>query len=233
MARLSRKQLKHDRFVEEIGEQVHFLAEHRNQALAALAAVIVVAVGTAAFFSYQSSQDQAGRIALFDSLRLYHGAVTSEQRPGYVTFATTGERVRRTTESLEKLRTDFAGRKEAQAADYYLGLLNTEQEKLDEAKPLLESAISGADPVYGSLARLALADVLRRQDDIEGAKAQYQALIDKPTSVVPASRAKLELARSLTEKDPAQATALLEELVAEGGPATGAASLTLRKIRGS
>ena len=86
--------------------------------------------------------------------------------------------------------------------------------------------------MYRSLARLSLADVLSRVSEASEAESEYQALVENPTSVVPVSRAKLALARHLAKTDLAAARTLLEELMAEPGPVSVAASTALRRLGG-
>ncbi len=159
--------------------------------------------------------------------------MTTEQRTGSVTFTTNGERYRRTTEAMEKVKSDYSGSPAAAAADYYIALLEVEQQENEAARKRLEDVIGQADDTYASLARLTLAGLLADSGDIDGAKKHYQALIDKPTAVVPAARAKLEMARAMVPSDPVGARALLEELMGEPGPVGAAAGVALREIPGA
>lgn len=230
---LSRKELKHDAFVEEVGHQVHFLAQHRKQVVVGLVVVIALIVGIASFVGYQRTRAAAANAALQDAVRLFNGTVTTEQAMGRVTFATTGERNRRVTEALEGIKSEYSGTDQAAAADYYLGLLNVEEGEYDAAKTHLQVAVAGAGPQYSSLARLTLANVLGIQGDVATAREHYDALVKNPSEVVPADRAKLELARMLADKDPEAAKPLLEELVQQPGPVSVAAGSTLRRLQGS
>jgi predicted negative regulator of RcsB-dependent stress response len=132
--------------------------------------------------------------------------------------------------ALEKVKTDFAGTDAAAAADYYYALFDIEAEDYAAAKTKLQSAIAGADSEYASLARLTLADALTAEGDVAGARAEYEKLVSNPTTVVPASRAKLALARTIAESDPAAARALLQELIDASGPASTVAAQELRKL---
>lgn len=233
MAKITRKQLKQDRFVEEVGRQAAYFTAHRKQVLGAAVAILLGIVAAVSWVRYERSQEGAARKALYEAIRLYHGAVTTEQRLGFLTFATTGERIRRTSEAFDEVISEFGSHKQGKAAEYYLGLLEMEQEKLDEARKRLEAVVPEADEAYSSLARLALADLLARQGDAEGSRKHYQHLIDHPTRVVPANRAKLELARKLAESNPEEAKPILEELMAEPGPAAAAAGAALRRLEGA
>ncbi len=229
MAGFTRKQLKQDKFVEGVGHRLEYFQEHRKTLIGAAVLIVAGIVGVTSWMGYQQRRDASARVALQEAVRLFHGTVTTEQRVGYITYATTGERMRRTTEALENVRDEYSGRNEGVGSLYYLALLEIEQDKLDEAQQLLEQAMSGSG-VYSGLARLTLAQSLGRQGEIDAAREHYQYLIDHPSGVVSSDRAKLELGRLLVDHDPEAAKPLLEELIANPGPAAGAATAALREI---
>lgn len=233
MSEFSRKELKHDQFIEEVGQFYGFYRNHKQTVLIGAAVVIALVVGISSYFGYRERQKAEAAAALEEAVRLYHGVVTTEQRTGYVTFTTNGERYRRTTEAMDKVKSDYAGSPAAAAADYYVALLEIEQQENDAARTRLEAVVGKADETYGSLARLTLAGLLAESGDLDGAKKHYQALIDNPSAVVPAARAKLEMARSMIASDPTGAKALLEELMGEPGPVGAAAGVALRDIPGA
>jgi len=231
VAGLSRKDLKHDKFVEEVGQSVRFFRSHRNQVIGAAVLVIAAVVGVSSWMGYSRSQNEAAQLALQEAVRLYHGSVTTEQRAGVVSFATSGERMRRTTEAFEQIKIDSPGSDSATAAEYYLALLEVEDGKAEEARTRLQKLVSGASGGnYVGPARLTLAQMLAREGKIDEARSEFESLIKNPSAIVPAERAKLELARVLAEHDPAAARPLLEELSTVQGPVSAAASLALSRL---
>ena len=232
MAEFSRKQLKQDRFAEVVGREVALFQRHKTSITIAAVAVIAAILGGYSYSAYRAQQAMEAKAAFMSAVRLYGGVVTTEPRPGFITYTTASERQRRVTEALEGILNDFPNREEAAGAYYYLGLLDIEQQKDDEAKADLEQAIAKGGE-YASMARLVLADLQGRSGQIEEAKKHYQALIDNPSGLVPKERAQLALARMLADKDPEAAKPLLEELMAQPGAVSVAASTTLRRIQGS
>lgn len=229
MSGFTRKDLKHDKFVEEVGHQYAYFTSHRKVIVGGAVLVIAAIVGLSSWMSYRSARSSDARQALQEAVRLFHGTVTTEQRTGYITYATTGERYRRTGEALEKVRLEYSGTEEARGAQYYLGLLDIEQGKGEEAVSKLQEASSGSGP-YASLARLTLAQQLGRMGRIDEAREQFQRLIDNPSEVVSADRAKLELGRLLAEHDPEAAKTVLESLIETSSPASAPATTVLRDL---
>lgn len=230
MANFKRKDLKHDKFVEEVGREIEYFSEHRTLILVGLAVAVVAIVGGGWFYSRQQTKNLDSMAALQEAAVMFSRPVSVDPQPGVQAFVTSGERTREVTAALEKVKTGFPGTEAAAAADYYYALFDIEAEDYAAAKTKLQSAISGADAEYASLARLALADVLSAEDDVAGARSEYEKLVSNPTTVVPASRAKLALARTIAKSDPAGARSLLQELVDGTGPASTIAAQELRKL---
>jgi predicted negative regulator of RcsB-dependent stress response len=230
VANIKRKDLKHDRFVEEVGRDLQYFNEHRTIILVGAAIAIIAIVGGGWFYTHQKNEKLDSMAALQEAAVMFSRPVSVDPQPGTQAFVTSGERQRVVTEALEKVKTGYPGTKAAAAADYYYALFDVEAEDYAAAKTKLQSAISGADAEYASLARLALADVLTAEGDTAGARAEYEKLVNNPTTVVPASRAKLALARTIAESDPAAARSLLQELVDATGPASTIAAQELRKL---
>jgi len=230
VANINRKYLKQDKFVQEVGRDIEYFTEHRTTILVGLAVAVIVIVGGGWFYSHQQSQRLDSMAALQEAAVMFSRPVSVDPQPGMQAFVTSGERMREVTAELEKVKTGFPGTEAAAAADYYYALFDMEAEDYAAAKTKLQSAISGADSEYASLARLAMADVLVAEDDVAGARAEYEKLVSSPTTVVPASRAKLALARTIAKSDPAGARSLLQELVDTTGPASTIAAQELRKL---
>ncbi len=231
MAHINRKDLKHDKFVQEVGHQVAYFTEHRSKILTSGAAILILIVGGALYFNHQRTVALDSMDALLTAAVNFGIPVTISPEPGQRAYATSGERMREVGASLETVKTDFPGTDAASAADYYYALLDIEQEDLAAAKTKLQSAVAGANAEYASLARLALAGVLASEGDVAGARQEYERLVASPTVAAPAARSQLALARLLAPNDPEAARPLLEELADSAGPAAAsAAAEELRKL---
>jgi hypothetical protein len=231
VAEFSRKKLKQDRFAQVVGQEVALFQKHRTAITIAAVVIVAAILGGYSYQAYRERVADEASTQFLAAVRLYHGVVTTEQRPGFITFTTSGERQRRCTEAFEQVIKDYSGRDEAVGARYYLGLLDLEQGKFPEGEEKLKEAMNDGGP-YGALARLSLADALADQGKADDARKEYQYLIEHPTPIVPKERAQLQLARMLADTDPAAAKPILEELMAQPGPVSVSAGTTLRQIQG-
>ena len=94
MDRITRKQLKTDKFAAEVGHTVAFLEEHRRQAIIVGAIVLAIVVGSIGTYFYLQRQHLERQIALRQALRTYDAQVSSEPNPFIMTFKTIEEKKR-------------------------------------------------------------------------------------------------------------------------------------------
>jgi tetratricopeptide (TPR) repeat protein len=233
MAKISRKSLKRDEIGDDLRISVGYVVDHRNKIIIAAVLAVAIGAGLAFYLGHRRTQRAEARKALQEAIELFHGRVDTEQRIGIITFTTTIERRTRTTEAFESVKQRFAGTPEADAADYYVALLQIEQEQYQEAQPRLETASRSSDAEIAALARLALAEVFDRLGKDAEAREQYQYLVDHPTTMVPKGRAQLALARYLMTREPEKAREILTELIQQPGVLGGAATAVLGEMPGS
>ncbi len=233
MAKISRKSLKRDEIREELEVSVNYVVEHRKAV--AITAVLALLIGSALAFylGHRRTQTTAARKALQAAIEQFHGRVDTEPHMGIVTFTTSIERRERVTEAFQGVEKEFPGTPEADASKYYLGLLDLEQEKYQDAQPKLEAAIQSSNKEFAALARLALAECYQGLGKDAEAKQQYQYLVAHPTTMVPKGRAQLALARYLSTREPEEAKQILNELIRQPGVLGGAASAALREMSGA
>ena len=212
MARFRRKDLKRDRFVEEVSEGVGFVAAHRNHFIVGGVAAVVALVGGVGYWSYASQRAVESRSALLKATALYSGVVSDEDLPGVVTFSTSEERVERVTRALDQVSLDFAGTAAAAGAAFYSGLLDRDEGNLVEARSHFEQGMRGSGTEYPALARLALGDLLLQQGDAEAAREHFESVAANPTRTVSRDRAEIEVARTWISSDPGKARELLSAI---------------------
>ena len=86
MARLSRKQLKKDRFAEEVGHSVVYVSSHRKQFLIWGALGVALIIGIVSYAGYRRARSADARAEFHKAVNMYHGKVDTEERPGGITF---------------------------------------------------------------------------------------------------------------------------------------------------
>ena len=230
MKRFRRKDLRRDRFVEEVSQQVEYVSRHRKLFVAAGVTILVALVGGAGFWTYSQNVATSSNAALLDAIELYHGVVTTEDLPGLKTYATEGERIDTVTRALDTIMLDYSGTGAAAGAAFYSGLLDRKEGNRAEAESHFEQSIRGSGSEYPAMARLALSAMLMEDGDHEAAREILQVVVDNPTRTVSKDRASIELARTFIKSDPEQARTMLLAIQSENGPASPLAAAVLETL---
>lgn len=223
MDRLTRKELKTDRFQVETRHVFDYLSEHRREAirygiLAAVAVVVVLGI-----YLYGRHQKNVRYQVLEAALRIYQAPVGSTEPGGYPTRA---ERDKAVTKAFTDLLGRYSSGEEATVARYYLGSMAAYEGRYAEAEKHLRTAAEGGPSAYASLAKLALAEVYAGQGKVSEAEKLLRSLMNKPTLFVSKEQAAIELARILAPAKPAEARKLLEPLRTNKRSAVSRAALT-------
>lgn len=230
MARLRRKDLKRDRFVEEVTHQVEYVTGHRRQFIGGGLALVLALAGGTGYWTYARQERIVSQAALQEAIELFHGVVAAESRPGVKTFATELERIDQVTRALDAVALDHAGTEAAAGAAYYSGLLDREQGHQAEAQSHFEQAVRGEGEEYPALARLALGGLLFAQGDAATARTHFEALAERPTRTISRDRARIEVARTFAASDPERAREILNEIQSGNGPASSLAASLMETL---
>jgi predicted negative regulator of RcsB-dependent stress response len=221
--RLTRKELKTDRFQVETRHFLDYLEEHRPEAIRygiIAAVVVVVALG---IYLVNRHQVNARHEALGAALRIY-GAPIGSSAPG--SYATQAERDKALLKSFTELAGRYSGSEEAAVALYYLGSIAADQGRLADAEKAFQQVADSRYAAYGSLAKVALAEIWAGQGKLAEAEKLLRSLMEKPTLFVSKEEAAIELGRLLAPTKPAEARKLLEPLRADKRSVISRAALT-------
>jgi len=210
--RLTRKELKTDKFAVEVQHGVEYVTEHRQQMAlwGAIAAVVVIAV--VGWYIYSNHEHGVREQKLAEALRIQNSQVgPTSANPWVLTFPTEEARQKALTTALTELATKYSGSEEGTVAQYLLGASAADKGNLGEAERRLRDAVDGKGP-YTSMAKLALARVLASEGKINDAESLLRSLIEKPTVFVSKDEATIVLAQILAPTRPEEARKLLEPL---------------------
>lgn len=230
MDRVTRHDLKTDKFVEEVGQTVHYVDEHRSELIRyggiALAVIVLAAGG---WFFYQSRKAER-QVALMHAVETYNAPIMPTPRDGVKSFTTQADKDKALGKELNDLATKYSGSDEGAAALYMLGLNAADAAKLDEAERYLKRAAEEGGAEYSSLAKLSLAQLYAGTGKQADAEKLLRGLIDNPTMFVAKDQATLVLARIIGKTKPEEAKKLLEPLRTVNGPISRIAIQAIAEI---
>ena len=224
-----RRELKHDKFVEQVGHGVEYAAEHRSQVIkygiGALVALLI-AVGAYWYINHQRDLRQA---ALRDAMAAFEAGI-GQGGQFLRSFPNQAEKDKAVVKELGEVASKYSGKEEGKIAQYFLGLHHADKGNLAEAEKNLKSVAESGNDAYASQAKLSLAQVYDSMGRQADAEKLLRSLINDPTILVSKEQATITLARLLAPKNPAEARKLLEPLRAERGPVSRAAITLLGEI---
>jgi len=212
MDRHTRKQLKSDKFAQEVGHTFEFMTEHRRDVIryGSIAAVVILIAG--GIYFYQKHTGSVREEALAQALRIEDAKISPTPQPPNMTFATQAEQDAAWNKAFTDVATKYRGSQEGAIAGLYLGSRLAEKGKIDESMKWLKDVAESAPKDYGSVAKVSLAEAYAGQGNLTEAKKLMQDVIDNPTTLVSKDMAQIELAGMLSSTDPAAARKLLDPL---------------------
>ena len=227
MARITRKELKTDKFALEVEHTVTYFEEHRRQVLryGAIAAVMVLFI--VGIFIYRNRQAAARQQELATAIAMQEASIGSANPGSQFSFATLSDREKAATSAFAKVALNHSGSREAQVALNYLGAIATDQGKLDEAEKRFKEVAAGSDQRIASLAKLSLAQIYFVQNRNKDGEAVLRDLIAHPTEFVSKEQATFSLARALLKSNPTEARRLMEPLRTSSNAAVSQEAINL------
>jgi predicted negative regulator of RcsB-dependent stress response len=229
VARITRKELKSDKFAQEVGLTVTFFEEHRKDVIRyggiGLAAIILIG----SFLIYQRHQVTARQEALGAAIAIQESPV-GPAATGSHAFPSQEAKDAAAIQAFAGLAAKYSGSNEGAIAEYYLGSIAADQGKMAEAEKHFLVVMDRANANYASLAKLALADMYYSDGRNAQGEKTLRDLMAHPTIFVSADTATINLARHLATTNPAEARKLLAPLKDGKGAAAGVAQLLYSEL---
>jgi predicted negative regulator of RcsB-dependent stress response len=218
VARITRKELKSDKFALEVGQTVSFFEEHRQEILRYGAIALGAAVLIAGWLVYQKHQRAGREEALASAIQVQEAPVGGAPNSSGMTFPTQAAKDEATTKAFSGLAAKYPGTTEGEVAHYYLGAIDADASKMAEAEKHFQEVAEHGNAGFSSLAKLSLAQIYFADGREAQGEKLLRDLMDHPTALVSQEQAAVTLARYLIIKRPADARKLLDPLKTISGP---------------
>jgi predicted negative regulator of RcsB-dependent stress response len=209
VARITRKELKSDKFAQEVGLTVTFFEEHQKDVVRyggiGVAAVLLVS----GFFIYQRHEHAAREEALAQAIRVQETPVANVATNGQQIYQTQDAKDQAAIKAFADIESKYSGSDEAQIAEYYLGCVHSDQGKMADAEKNFLNVANRGDKNYASLAKVALADIYFSDGRVDQGEKMLRDLMEHPTIFVSKEQAALSLAKHLIGRKNAEVRKLL------------------------
>ena len=212
MDRLTRKELKSDKFALEVQHSVEYVSEHRRQLVRwggiGAAAVLLIVGG----FVYRNYQRGVRQEKLATAMQIMNANIGQNPADNSLSFPTTVDKDKAFDKAFTELAAKYPGTDEGLLAEFYLGTHAADAGAIDEAAKHYKVVADAGNGPYSSMAKLSLAQIYASQGKQKDGEQLIQSVIDHPTELVSKEAATIALARLIAPKDPARARKMLEPL---------------------
>jgi len=227
--KLTRKELKSDKFALEVQHSVEFVSQHRQQMIRLAAPAVAVVLIVIGVLWYRSYQHNARQEMLHSAMQVQNSTVGSSQsqNQNIVSFPTQEARKTAVVKAWRDLLAKYPGTEEGAIAEFFLGTTAADDGNLPEAVKHFQAAIDSGSASYASEAKLALAQVYAAQGKLNDGVKLIQSVVDHPTVMVSKDAAILALADLIKTSDPKRAKQLVDPLRTSTRSAVSKAAITM------
>jgi predicted negative regulator of RcsB-dependent stress response len=230
--RITRRELKTDKFAVEVEHTVDFVTEHRRELIIYGSVVVAVVLISVGIYFFQRHQHAVREQALADAIQIQEAPVGPPNPGAIIVFPTEEAKRAAAAKAFGDVASKYSGSAEAATAKYYLGATAADQGNMAEAEKRFKEAAEAGDKNYSSLARYSLAQVYVAEGRSADAEKILRDLMAHPTLFVSKDQATISLARTIAHTKPDEARKLLEPLRTQTGPVSQAAINALGELPG-
>jgi predicted negative regulator of RcsB-dependent stress response len=209
--RHTRKELKGDRFAEEVFDVFDWASEHKVEVFRYGALILILTAVVAGGFYYSRSRADAREEALAQALRI-DDATVGDAPGGALHFATQAEKDKERLKAFTDLATKYSGTQEGAFGAFALAGDAVDKGNLAEAEKRFREVADGGPKVYAPIAKLSLAQVLGAEGKTADAQKILQDLAKNPSLMVSKEAATIALAQVIAKSNPTEALKLLGPL---------------------
>jgi predicted negative regulator of RcsB-dependent stress response len=225
VARITRKELKTDKFALEVEHTAEFFEEHRKEIIRYGAAGLVAVLLIFGYYFYSRQQHATREQELSKAIQVQEAPVGLSGNGG-AAYLTQADKDKESTRVFSDLAAKYPGTTEGEIALYYLASVQSDEGKLAEAEKSFQQVAQKGNEKYASLAKLALAQIYFADGRAAQGESTLRDLMTNPTVFVSKEQAQITLARYLMLRNPAEARKLLDPLRTQGG-AVGSVAISL------
>ena len=212
MDRQTRKDLKTDKFAEDVFDVFDWASVHKAEVARYGAILVVVVLIIVGVVYYNRGQAAAREEALAKALRIDDATTGEVVQPANMHFDTEAEKDKARIQAFTELSAKYKGTQEAAVADMYLGSYAVDAGNLAEAEKRYKKVVDDGPKAYAGLARLSLAQVYSSEGKMADAEKVLRDAIANPSLTVSKEHATIVLGQLLAQSNPAEAHKLLDPL---------------------
>ncbi|HVT43764.1 MAG TPA: tetratricopeptide repeat protein [Thermoanaerobaculia bacterium] len=155
--KLIRKEIKHDKFVEDVNIAYGYLQKNRPVLFLAIAGVAALIAATWGVFAYREAQERKAQARLGEAITILGAPVSETPQGAGPVYRTEEEKTTKAQPILEEVAKEYGGTDAADIAELFLARLAATRGDLETARPKLERFVrEHGDHVLAGGAQLSL-----------------------------------------------------------------------------
>lgn len=231
MNRKFRKQIKGDRFAQEVGATVSWVDHHKELLTRYGAIALGVVLVAGGIYFYLRHQASVREEALAQAMRIDGATVGAAQAvAGSLGYPTQEEKDKARVKAFTDLYARYHGSQEGAIGEMYMASDTADKGDLVNAERMYKDVVDSAPKEYASMATLALASVYSAEGKDADAEKLLRNLVAHPTMTVSKEEATIHLAKLIGCSHPDEARALLNPLRMERTSVSRASVSTLGEL---
>ncbi len=215
---ISRKELKQDKLKESFQHGAEAVYSHSTVATIVVALFLVIVVGYAGWKFYSDRRTLQASVGLDDAMKTFGariGLANPNADANDLTFLTEEARASASLQKFAAVADKYPRTNPGRLARYYQALTLEDLERHNQAIEELKKISSGSDAELAAMAQYQLANIYARTGKTDEAVKIYRALADSKSVFVPRPLVLIELADLLRQSNPAEASALYQQIKKE------------------
>ena len=162
MDRATRHQIKHDKFVDDVGSAYTYVQSHRRPVLWAILGGIAAVALVVAFVLYQRTEESRAQERLAEGIEIIDAPLESQASPETPgpKYKTEQEKLTKAQPIFEEVVSKYSGTDAADIADLFLARLAAQRGDVASARPKLEQFVrEHADHILAGAAQRSLYEI--------------------------------------------------------------------------
>ena len=215
MNRYTRKNLKTDKFAQEVTHGFEWITDHKEATIrygSIAAAVIAVVLGSYLYIRHQATARENALAAAVKIDNATVGQANPQAPPDSLNFPTVEAKETARNKAFSDLAAKYPGTQEGSIAEMYLASDAADKGNMAEAEKRYQEVMNSAPKPYASLARLSLAQTYEAEGRTADAEKLLREAVKNPSITVSKEDATIQLALLLAKTNPEEARKMLDPL---------------------